>query len=96
LYEFPLIEAESTLSRKAFKKELEIKAKKDQFKIGSFQCFNEKVIVHKLSHQHLYTQFWIVKIKGKLPHGISLAKLETYPVPVLISEFMETFKNSYF
>ena len=23
--------------------------------------FNEKEIVHKLSHQHLYTKFWIVK-----------------------------------
>ena len=58
--------------------------------------FNEEAVVHKLSHQHLNTVFWIVETEMKIPNGIPLSELEGYPVPVLIADFMKTFKNSYF
>ena len=57
---------------------------------------NEEEIVHKLSHQHLYTRFWILELQDRLDDGIALEELEAYPVPVLIAEFIKTLKNSYF
>lgn len=59
-------------------------------------CFNEPPIVHKLSHQHLFTTFWVVYVRS-LPEGrIPLSELDRFPVPVLISNFIDTVKNSYF
>jgi A/G-specific adenine glycosylase len=57
---------------------------------------NGEVIVHKLSHQHLHTRFWIVRVKGRLHGGIAPSELDSYPVPVLIADFIKTLKNSYF
>jgi len=52
--------------------------------------FNDASIVHKLSHQHLYTKFWIVRV-STLNDGIPTHQLKDYPVPVLIARFLEDF-----
>jgi A/G-specific adenine glycosylase len=62
----------------------------------TLELVNQKEIVHKLSHQHLYTRFWVMELDGSLEEGIPMENLETYPVPVLIADFIKTFKNSYF
>ncbi|MEO1013515.1 MAG: A/G-specific adenine glycosylase, partial [Bacteroidota bacterium] len=69
---------------------------KEDFKIKGVHLFNEKPIVHKLSHQHLHTLFWIVELNGVLHDGISFNEVQDYAVPVLISDFIKAFKNSYF
>lgn len=90
LYQFPLIETKESLSYKNFK---------NNKKLGSyingadysFSLYNKAEIVHKLSHQHLYTKFWILKIE-KLPQkGIDILKIKSYAVPVLISKFIDEF-----
>jgi A/G-specific adenine glycosylase len=53
-------------------------------------------VVHKLSHQHLYVTFHILHLEEVLREGIPLSEMQAYPVPVLIANFMETVKNSYF
>lgn len=94
LWEFPLLESENELSEKEVRKELkEMVSGDDSFRLF---LYNEPSIVHKLSHQHLYTKFWIIESNAKLENGISLEDLESYPVPVLISDFIKAFKNSYF
>lgn len=65
-------------------------------KILEIQKYNDIPIIHKLSHQHLHTVFWILSMDTSLKEGIPLTEIERYPVPVLIAGFLDTFKNSYF
>ncbi|MGB7393081.1 MAG: A/G-specific adenine glycosylase [Pricia sp.] len=53
--------------------------------------YNEHPIIHKLSHRHLHTTFWIVKTEAELSEGIPWSELEKYPVPVLIAEFLTSY-----
>ncbi|WP_308991487.1 A/G-specific adenine glycosylase [Mariniflexile litorale] len=90
LYQFPLIETAKSLEFEDFK--LAVK-KHSLLKEVSFELslYNEDVIIHKLSHQHLYTKFWIVKVGQSLPNSIPINKIRTYAVPILIGNFIEHF-----
>ena len=94
LFQFPLIETENTWGIEQLKVRLSelIMYKKPP----EIMEFNKKIIVHKLSHQHLHTKFWVIKTDEKLKDGIPLSKLDTYPVPVLIADAIKTLKFSYF
>ncbi len=92
LYEFPLIETDTLMEET----EIYGKVSSRKEKIKDIVLWKEDPIVHKLSHQHLITRFWIVELKEDLKGGITLESLPQYPVPVLLAEFLETFKNSYF
>ena len=90
LYQFPLIETEQELPLEGFKTHPEISS---YFKNLEFEysLYNTKELVHKLSHQHLYTKFWIVEV-DKLPkQGIPVSELKTYPTPIVIGNFIEEF-----
>ena len=94
LYEFPLIESEGTIEIEELERRgQELLELKDS---PGFYAANSEAVVHKLSHQHLYTRFWIVRTGGLVPDGIPLSEIEAYPVPVLIADFIKTLKNSYF
>ncbi len=54
--------------------------------------FNSDSVVHKLSHQHLFTKFWIIEIDDLITNAVPVSELGKYPVPVLISTFMNAFK----
>ena len=53
--------------------------------------FNNKEIIHKLSHQHIYTKFWIVKTEILSEANINWMDVNKYPVPVLIANFLKAF-----
>ncbi len=59
----------------------------------TISLFNKKEIVHKLSHQHLYTQFWIVETTNLSEAKINWSEIQEYPVPVLIANFLEEFQS---
>ena len=70
--------------------------------IESISLYNEEAKVHKLSHQHLYTKFYIIGIASK-PKIVSkyeicsVNQIHEYPVPILIGKFVEVFfKNDAF
>jgi len=86
LYEFPLIETEKGIS----KEELSVQISEKENIVLS----NENEIVHKLSHQHLYTKFWIVKKDVLHENQISWNSIKKYPVPILIANFLENFNPS--
>ncbi|CAI8262160.1 MAG: Adenine DNA glycosylase [Polaribacter sp. SA4-10] len=90
LYQFPLIETTQNISGK------ELISNEEFISLfpekSSVSLFNKKEIVHKLSHQHLYTQFWIVKPKTAFEANIDWIDVENYPVPVLIANFLKDFK----
>jgi A/G-specific adenine glycosylase len=56
-----------------------------------YSLYNEVDKIHKLSHQHLHTKFWIIEVDQSLEKGISINDLNKYPAPVLISEFINEF-----
>lgn len=94
LYEFPLIETDAPLNET----DIPLAAKEilglENYSITG-QLYNED-IVHKLSHQHLHTRFWIVNTPELLVDGTPWGEVEELPVPVLIQEAISAFKNSYF
>ncbi|MFD0977485.1 A/G-specific adenine glycosylase [Salinimicrobium gaetbulicola] len=90
LYEFPLVETLSEVS-------VENLVKEDGFEEYSMspeadvRLFNEEPIVHKLSHQHIYTKFWVVTGSDLPENKVSVAEMEKLPVPVLIEKFIDSF-----
>ncbi|MCB0459684.1 MAG: A/G-specific adenine glycosylase [Flavobacteriaceae bacterium] len=93
LYEFPLIETSSEIHPEELVQSEEFQSIVDQhnFKLSTF---NQQSIVHKLSHQHLYTKFWVVNCKEKLNNAILWDDFENYPVPILIHNFVASFKDN--
>ncbi|HEY9185390.1 MAG TPA: A/G-specific adenine glycosylase [Salegentibacter sp.] len=87
LYEFPLIETAEPPTSETFISEEEILEKTGAI-ASEISLFNEKPVVHKLSHQHIYTHFWMVN-SGTLLNGIPVGEVKKYPVPVLIQNFLE-------
>lgn len=90
LWEFPLLETKGNINLAEMEQRYS-----EVITIGEtpeIHQFNTDAIVHKLSHQHLYTKFWIVKTDSDVGNGIDFGTLEAYPVPVLIADFIKTFK----
>ncbi|MCK7589740.1 A/G-specific adenine glycosylase [Subsaxibacter sp. CAU 1640] len=93
LYQFPLLETKSPLTIDTFKNHPYIK---EYLKGSSFKysLYNDMDVIHKLSHQHLHTKFWIVEIE-KLPKaGIPFDNLTAHPTSILISNFIDEFDFS--
>lgn len=90
LYQFPLIETKKRLNIKDFKLNDDVKSVLNGKKYSK-TLFNDKEIVHKLSHQHLYTSFWIVNVETLHKDSISTSEIHEYPVPILISRFIDKF-----
>lgn len=90
LYQFPLIETETSTS---FDTMHSLLAKHELTPSSNYDLtlYNEEAIVHKLSHQHLHTKFWIVAIDSLASKGVSVDIIKDYPVPVLLSNFIEEF-----
>lgn len=89
LYEFPLIESDKNIDAKELITSEKYKALFT--KETTISLFNTKEIVHKLSHQHLHTQFWIVETKQLSSANVEWKAIEDYPVPVLIANFLESY-----
>ncbi|MDD7884611.1 A/G-specific adenine glycosylase [Flavivirga sp. 57AJ16] len=90
LYQFPLIETKTNVDINTLKpliKEHNL-IKGMSFKLA---LYNKDVVVHKLSHQHLHTKFWIVNVNRLLDQGISTNEIHHYAVPILIGNFIEAF-----
>lgn len=90
LWEFPLLESNSILDIE----DVDNRYKEVLDGIGEVELieFNEVAIIHKLSHQHLHTKFWILNTGIQIPNQISFEKIKEFPVPVLIADFIKAFK----
>lgn len=89
LYQFPLIERDKSIN----KNEL---ISSEEFNTlfpteTTISLFNTKEIVHKLSHQHIHTQFWVVKTNGLFEGTLAWSEIEKFPVSVLIANFLEEY-----
>ncbi|WP_406685562.1 A/G-specific adenine glycosylase [Seonamhaeicola sp. MEBiC1930] len=90
LYQFPLVETKTDLDFEVFKGEIQ-KHKLIENTPFELTLYNEQSIVHKLSHQHLYTKFWIINVERLKVAGVSINNIHGYAVPILIGNFIETF-----
>ena len=96
LYEFPLIETDKVVTKSELTSLVAYKNLQQEYKIDALMLFNDDPRIHKLSHQHLHTRFWIADIKNDPRTDVSIEQLNDYPVPVLIENFIsefEPFKN---
>ncbi len=94
LYEFPLIESEKTDIDSIVSNEVFCNMVQDN--PYEVTLYKEKPVVHKLSHQHLYTRFFIVKVDAipKIDEAqkvVACIKVHTYPVPILLGNFIDSF-----
>ncbi len=91
LYQFPLVETKKeTNEKELITHERFIKLFPEETTVS---LFNNENIVHKLSHQHLITKFWVVKTGKVSERVMSWSKVKEQPVPVLIDKFLEEYLN---
>ncbi|WP_369048085.1 A/G-specific adenine glycosylase [Tenacibaculum sp. UWU-22] len=91
LYQFPLIETSKYINEEEL---IFTNTFSDLFSSKtSVSLFNQNKIVHKLSHQHIHTRFWIVETKQGLKNAISWKNVKKYPVSILIANFLKEFIN---
>lgn len=90
MYQFPLIETKKTLDIEHFKEHPEVKSILKDAKF-EFSLYNSNDIVHKLSHQHLYTKFWIIEVKTLPEKGVLISEIQKFPTPILVSNFINEF-----
>ncbi len=95
LYEFPLLESTKEMDGAAIEADTVFK---EMIAGQSYELlpFQKGTTVHKLSHQHLYTQFYIVKINA-MPtlianqEAVAISEVAQYPVPILLGKYMDQF-----
>lgn len=90
LYEFPLVETFSEAEKENLLREEEFQTYSPA-KHPKMVLFNEKPIVHKLTHQHIHTKFWILNCETLPQEGIPVKELQEFPVPALISKFIDSY-----
>ena len=90
LYQFPLIETEKEMPTDFIREK--VKKDWDTIEVHSLLPLNETPIIHKLSHQHLHTRFWMVKTESPLEGAIPWLEVNQLPVPVLIADIIKSIK----
>ena len=84
LHQFPLFETQKKDSLENI-----IKSIKATYNVENIKLFNEKEIIHKLSHQKLHIHFFEVTLKTNLKNSITLNELVLKPFPIVIHNFIE-------
>lgn len=92
LYEFPLYETETQIDIKEIIKSPLVKSLLFQ-KSYNISKFNQKLIVHKLTHQHLYSTFWIIDTNELIEKSISWEKLSNFALPTLLQNFVVKYQK---
>lgn len=87
LYEFPFLEFDKAQSLE--KVESEIRQKYTEMQIESLCVFDEKPLVHKLSHQHLHICFWKLKVAHSLETACEISQLKEHPFPIVLYNFIQ-------
>jgi len=89
LYEFPVIETNKELDFEIIANKIQENFSENE--ITSISIYNNKQIIHKLSHQKLYINFYKVAISNKIIDGINLELVRNFPFPIVIYNFIEKY-----
>jgi len=91
LYDFPLIETTKEVTLDQLQQLDEYKELSKIHSFSSIALYNEKSIIHRLSHRHLHTRFWLVGTNIKKLKGVPIHSINEYPVPTLIENFITSY-----
>ncbi|EDM45641.1 A/G-specific adenine glycosylase [unidentified eubacterium SCB49] len=91
LYEFPLVETKGQVGEAELVLNEDFKNLTNKWEMESISLYNEEAVVHKLSHQHLYTRFWIVILNSEIEQMQTISEIKEKAVPVLIGNFIDKF-----
>jgi A/G-specific adenine glycosylase len=94
LNEFPLVESTEEINETQLKQLETFQKLENNYQLSEVTLYNEVSVVHKLSHQHLYTRFWITTTSTALKNSIAINTINEYAVPVLIQNFIAGFFRS--
>lgn len=90
LFELPLLESDKEMTKPKLAKALQASDLFPNFDSNSLSLLNSDPVIHKLSHQHLYVQFWEIKADMTEADWIVYEDIPTYAFPVLLSDFFES------
>lgn len=93
LYEFPLIESPTEIDFKDLIGDELFQLATDQ-KDYHISKYNEKPLLHKLTHQNLFCTFWIINTDLSGNETIEWDNLDRFAVPTLIQNFIDDYKKS--
>ena len=91
LYQFPLIESIKDINKDELLRLGEFRELSFTYGIRSLVLYNEKIKIHKLSHRHIYTRFWIAESSRISDIAVPVSQIFSYPVPNLIFTFIVAF-----
>lgn len=93
LYEFPLVETLKEIDEKELIDDTVFNELFEDLNT-SVKLFNRDIMVHKLSHQHIYTKFWIVKTPSTKKFELNWSEIHKYPVSTLVDNFLKQYKTN--
>ncbi|MFA5296823.1 MAG: A/G-specific adenine glycosylase [Lutibacter sp.] len=93
LYEFPLIETSSIIDEEQLITHNMFKELFCNLNV-KVELFDKEVLVHKLTHQHIYTKFWVVTTGSSSHFSLPWKTIKEYPVPTLIDNFLNRYKTN--
>ena len=82
LYEFPLLETHTPATADTIAA---------AHPTATVSLYNETPVIHKLTHQHIYTSFWIITTPKPLDNSIPITDIHRYPVSALTANFITKF-----
>lgn len=92
LYEFPLFESsESIADPESIENQVV-----SEFNLGKaygLKKFNSKTVIHKLSHQELHMEFWLIRTDEKPDQTTTWNDLENHALPVPLQNFVDKYKG---
>ncbi len=91
LFQFPLIETSQLVNEEQLLEEENFRSQIKDWDIGAVSLYNEAAVIHKLSHQHLHTRFWIVNLNTEMDQMMTIKEVKQKAVPVLIGNFIDEF-----
>lgn len=92
LYQFPLLESQKEIGQE----EILQSGLLQQFSLNdepNLFLFNNKPIAHKLTHQTIMTNFWIICTKSPVNNAVKWKNITNFAVPVVINNFLKAFKT---
>ncbi|MGB1449066.1 MAG: A/G-specific adenine glycosylase [Flavobacteriaceae bacterium] len=88
LYEFPLIETTSVITKEALLQDSRFKLWEKHHFISCLPT-HKKPVKHILSHQHLFIQFWQINTVNEIDEAIDYKSLKALPVPIVLEHFID-------
>lgn len=93
LYQFPLLESKQEIAINQLIEHNKFNELFGELNV-SVKLFNQTMVVHKLSHQHIFTKFWIISVPNSVKFSFNWDEIERFPVPILIDNFLNEYKSN--